>query len=591
MAGVKISALPAAPSSQLTDLVPAVQSGVTVKETLAQILTLFNANIQLASTAQVTGLNAALATFLPLAGGTMAGTLLLNTSSPTLALEAASKGYVDTVAAGFTVILACAAASTANLTVVYANGAAGVGATLTNAGAMAAFAIDGYAASLNDRILIKNQTSTFQNGIYTVTTVGSGAVNWVLTRATDYDQAPAEIKPGTLVAVNNGTANASTSWLETATVTTIGTDPILFSQFTFSPTSFLLAANNLSDVANVATSRTNLGLGTAATKAASDNAEAVVASVTGAFVIGNLAVFSDVNGTIQDGGISPLGTFNAFSNGRMTLTSGVPVTISDVLAATTVYFTPYKGSQISLFDGVSTWTTIPFVETSIAVPGTTSTMYDLFGFNNAGTLNLETQTWTNDTTRAVALTLQNGIYVKNGATTRRFLGSFRTATVNGQTEDSLTNRYCVNYNNQVMRPMRALDPTNTWNYSVNAYRQSNNSSVNQLNFIVPVAENPVIANALGLTITNTATAVNVFTGIGLDSTTVNSASVFVPDTTTNNNYGVTTATYNAIVAAGRHFLAKLERGAGIGGTTQIWYGDTDAAGNAISPAISGYIMG
>lgn len=588
MTGVRISALPAAPLSQLTDIAPFVQGGVTVKETLSQVLTLFNANIQLAGTAQVTGLNAALASFLPLSGGTMVGTLLLNTSSPTLSLEAASKGYVDTVASGFTVILAAQAATTANLNATQAG--AGVGATLTNAGAMVAFSVDGYSASLNDRILVKDQTLTQHNGVYTVTTVGSGAVNWVLTRATDYDQAT-EIKPGTLVAVDNGTVNANTSWLETATVVTVDTDPILFSQFTFAPASFLMVANNLSDVANAATSRTNLGLGTAATKDASDNGEAVVASVTGVFTPGNIAVFSDVNGTIQDGGAPATLLLNGICNGRATLTSGVPVTISDVFAAPIVYFTPFGGNQISLFDGVSTWTVFSFTELSIAVPGTTNTLYDLFIYDNVGTLTLELQGWTNTTTRAVNLTLQDGVYVKTGATTRRFLATFGTTSVSGQTEDSMANRFCVNYYNRIMRPMKALDSTNNWNYSTAAYRQSNNSSVNQLNFIVPIPEDPVIANTVGLTISTTATAVNVYTGIGLDSTTVNSASVFVPDTTNNGNYGVTNASYNAIISQGRHFLAKLERGAGVGGTTQIWYGDTEAAGNAISSAISGYVMG
>lgn len=267
MAGIKISALPSASAAQLTDMVPAVQAGATVRETWSQVITLFNSNIVLSSTAQVTGLSAALASFLPLAGGTMSGTLILNTNSPTVALEAASKGYVDTVASGFTVVLACLGATTANLNATYANGAAGVGATLTDAaGTFAAFTVDGLSPALNSRILVKNQTTTFQNGIYTLTTNGDGiSIPYVLTRATDYNQAPSEIHPGTLIAINSGTANATTSWLETATVTTIGTDPILFSQFTFAPSAFLLSANNLSDVANAATSRTNLGLTAAAT--------------------------------------------------------------------------------------------------------------------------------------------------------------------------------------------------------------------------------------------------------------------------------------------------------------------------------------
>lgn len=264
MAGIKISALPVIPSSQLTDIGPFVQGGITYQASLSQITTLINANIQLSSVAQVTGLPTALASFVPLAGGTMTGPLILS-GSPTTPLQAADKAYVDTVASGFTVILACAAATTANLNATYSNGAAGVGATLTNAGANAAFVVDGYSANVNDRILVKNQTSTANNGVYSVNTVGNGSTPWVLTRTTDYDIAPGQIHPGTLVAVNNGTVNGTTSWLETATVNNIGTDPILFSQFTFAPGAFLLVANNLSELTvTAATARANLGLTAAA---------------------------------------------------------------------------------------------------------------------------------------------------------------------------------------------------------------------------------------------------------------------------------------------------------------------------------------
>lgn len=244
MAGVKISALPPIVSPALTDIFPVVQAGVTYKETMSQLSSLLGSSLS--------------GTFVPIAGGTMSGPLILS-GDATLPLQAVTFNQLQTVAAGFTVILACQAATTANLNATPAG--AGVGATLTNAGAMAAFAVDGYSANVNDRILVKNQTLTQHNGVYVVTTVGSGAVNWVLTRATDYDQAPSEIKPGTLVAVNNGTVNATTSWLETATVVTVDTDPILYSQFTFSPSSFLLKANNLSDLASVATALVNLGLG------------------------------------------------------------------------------------------------------------------------------------------------------------------------------------------------------------------------------------------------------------------------------------------------------------------------------------------
>lgn len=153
---------------------------------------------------------------------------------PTVGTDGTNKAYVDLIAMGSVYKAPCYCASTINITATYNNAAAGVGATLTNAGTMAAFSVDGVSPPINSRVLIKDQTALPNNGIYTLTTVGSGAANWVLTRATDYDSS-AEIVPGTLVPVEFGDANDSTLWLEIATVTTVGTDPIVFIQFGSAP--------------------------------------------------------------------------------------------------------------------------------------------------------------------------------------------------------------------------------------------------------------------------------------------------------------------------------------------------------------------
>ncbi len=326
MAGVKISMLPVVLASELTDFAPFVQNGVTSRETLGQIATLFSGTLTLNSIAQVTGLPAALNGFLPLTGGTLSGPLLL-AGNPVLANQAANKAYVDLAAGGFTVILATQAATTVNLNATQAG--AGVGATLTNAGTQAAFVVDGYTASVNDRILVKNQTLSQHNGVYVVTNIGSGSTNWVLTRAADYDTA-AQIKPGTLIAVNNGTVNATTSWLETATVVTVDTDPILFSQFTFAPSAFFQIVNNLSEGVP-STMRTNLGLGSVAVKNATDATQTLAVMANGATTIGHVAVFSDVNGTIQDGG-APSGTVTSIATAG--LASGGPITGTGTITVT-----------------------------------------------------------------------------------------------------------------------------------------------------------------------------------------------------------------------------------------------------------------
>lgn len=142
----------------------------------------------------------------------------------------ATKTYIDNKVNQFKFINPVTAASTADLNGTYDNGSSGVGATLTNAGALAAFSTDGITPSVNARILAKDQTNTFENGVYVLTTVGDGATPWVLTRATDFDE-PSEIQAGDLVPILEGNTLEHTMWMQTAEVTTIGTSPIVFVQF------------------------------------------------------------------------------------------------------------------------------------------------------------------------------------------------------------------------------------------------------------------------------------------------------------------------------------------------------------------------
>ena len=131
----------------------------------------------------------------------------------------------------YSVIPDCQVATTTNLSSVYANGSSGVGATLTDSTSGTVLIIDGVTVALNDRVLVKNQTTASQNGIYTVTTLGvAGTTKWVLTRATDYDTT-AEMVVNGLTYINEGGSNANTSWYLTSPVTTIGTTAVNFAQY------------------------------------------------------------------------------------------------------------------------------------------------------------------------------------------------------------------------------------------------------------------------------------------------------------------------------------------------------------------------
>lgn len=147
---------------------------------------------------------------------------------------ASIKAYADSIAAGINFLTAAVAATTVNLNAVYDNGTAGVGATLTNNGTQAALVIDSVALSLGQRVLVKNQTNAFENGIYTVTIVGTVSTDWELTRATDFDT-PAEMIEGTVIPITidvTPNVNGGSSWLFVSAVTTIGTDAVDWIQFT-----------------------------------------------------------------------------------------------------------------------------------------------------------------------------------------------------------------------------------------------------------------------------------------------------------------------------------------------------------------------
>jgi hypothetical protein len=264
--------------------------------------------------------------------------------------------------------------------------------------------------------------------------------------------------------------------------------------------------------------------------------------------------------------------------GRLTLTSSTPVTTSDVTAAETIYFTPYKGDQVTLYDG-TLWSQHTLTELSADVPDATQ-MNDVFIYSNAGTLTLDIVAWTNDTTRATVLTTQDGIYVKAGAVTRRYVGSFYSTTAgNGQTEDSVAKRYVWNYYNRVLRPMKVIEATATWTYAASPYRQVRATATNQLDLVIGVSEDIVKAVATQSARSADATERDFAAGIGLDSTTVNSAAIVMRGTLSNLFQVPSMAIYNTTIAVGKHSLVWLE--AGVGGITGTFEGTSGNAKNGI----------
>ena len=287
--------------------------------------------------------------------------------------------------------------------------------------------------------------------------------------------------------------------------------------------------------------------------------------------------------------------------GRVTLETAVAVSPTDQTAKTSVFYTPYKGERVPIYDG-ALWTPTVFTELTLALDADSAhtgyqqsgTNFDLFVVSDAGTIRLGTgPAWTSDTGRGTGagtteLERKNGIWTNKLSMILRFgSASDNTITVavncgtyvgtmrgsaNGQCEDSLAKRFIWNTYHRVKRPMRVLESTDSWPYSTFAWQQMNAAAANQLDMVRGLDEDAGDATVQGYVTSSTATMRSVRLAIGLDSTTAFAAGCFpgqVPASSANVQ-GIQSR-FIGLPGLGRHYLAALEIGAGT--DTQTWYGD------------------
>lgn len=160
-------------------------------------------------------------------------TQLTISGTPSANNDATNVLYVQNALATVNPSTSVYAATIVNIPGTYTSVGSGIGDTFLTT-ATGTFTLDGTTPPLLSRILFKNQTTTFQNGVYNLTTNGTGITGSLFTRSLDYDQ-PSDINSTGVIAVVNGTVNQLTGWLLNVTVVTVGVSPITYVQYNAAP--------------------------------------------------------------------------------------------------------------------------------------------------------------------------------------------------------------------------------------------------------------------------------------------------------------------------------------------------------------------
>jgi hypothetical protein len=236
-------------------------------------------------------------------------------------------------------------------------------------------------------------------------------------------------------------------------------------------------------------------------------------------------------------------------SGRLTLTSGIAVLTSNVSGAGTIYYTPYVGSYIPIYDGTNFVPTV-FSELSNVLAdsstgkagpaaGAVSSNYDLFVWNDSGTVRLTRgPAWTSATARGTGsgtteIARVNGIHlneqsITNGPAAQRgtYVGTIRTnasSQVDMRFSDvdiasAVATVGVWNMYHRVELLSRIIhNGGGTHTYSTSGWRQYGGLANAQINFVTGLAEDSVKV-ALGAGISNTATGDH-FVGVQIDATT------------------------------------------------------------------------
>lgn len=232
------------------------------------------------------------------------------------------------------------------------------------------------------------------------------------------------------------------------------------------------------------------------------------------------------------------------------------------ISATTLYYTPYKGSIVTLFDG-SSWVLSQFTEISVALGTLTSDLpYDVFIYLVGSTLTLELVAWTSTFVRAADLVMRDGIKVKDSTGLKRYVGTICTDSTTTTIDDAGgligSNvggiRYVYNEYNQVERQMFVVEIT-TWTYATATWRAARGSTANRVKFVAGSQDG--LAKAFVRAVHNINANGDAAVGVGLNMTDANHALLFMQGTLAT-QYVNQLAEFQDYVPPGANYLQWVE---------------------------------
>lgn len=239
----------------------------------------------------------------------------------------------------------------------------------------------------------------------------------------------------------------------------------------------------------------------------------------------------------------------------------------DSTTFTTLYLYPVDGNLVGTYNG-HTWRVKPVTSAasplSLSLSGfAANTNFDIFLADNNGSPILQSLAWASNTARATALVNQDDVAVLTGNTTWRYLGTIRTTGTIGQSADSPTQRFISNEYNKVLRPIRVFDGTASWAYVTASWRQVNANAANKIEVVTGrgAGQDSFIHLDIHEIWSTSSNGITVFTGVGIDSTTVQAANQIGGASNINNNYNIAHAMLDDYVALGYHVYNWIELGA------------------------------